>query len=323
VTSAIILPWVLYCLYAEPKLFNAWWFSAIQQFEQLHLYFLNLLLWYAWPALPLTLWAFWRQRKLLFNDARYQLCIIFLVVAFAMIGFLGDSKDIFALPLLIPLTALASSSLETLKRGASSALNWFGLILFGLLGFIAWLGWGSMMSGNPEKLKERMVFLSGLTELNFSIFAFVAASALTLVWLFAALRSQHSNRSVATNWAIGMTFLWTMLMTLWLPMIDSARSYRDVFTSFKQSLPADYACITIEGLGSAQHDLLHYYANVETYIAKPHEKTRCDLYLIQDGRKPKQVKNADDWQLIWSGKRISERKESFRLFQQIKQSTAF
>ncbi len=323
VAIACISPWVVYCFYANPALLTTWWLTATQPLQHHHLYFTNLMLWYAWPSLPLAIWALWRQRQTLLKDARYQLCITFFIVAFAVIGLLGDTKDIYALPLLIPLTALGSSSLETLKRGASSALNWFGLILFGMLGFIAWLGWAAMMSGNPAKLKERMVFLSGLTELHFNIFAFVIASALTLIWLFAALRSQHSNRSVATNWAIGMTFLWTMLMTLWLPMIDSARSYQPVFTSLKQALPKEYNCIASEGLGSAQRDLLHYYANVKTHIARPNDKVHCDVYLIQDGRKPKKIKTTDDWQQIWSGKRVRDRKESFRLFQEVKQSTAF
>jgi len=323
VATACIAPWIMYCLYKEPALFNTWLLASIQHIQQHHLYFANLLLWYAWPALPLAIWALWRQREKLLKDARYQLCITFFIVAFVIIGLTGDTKNIYALPLLIPLTALGSSSLENLKRGASSSLNWFGLILFGLLGFIAWLGWAAMMSGNPAKLKERMIFLSGLTELHFNIFAFVIASALTLIWLFAALRSQHSNRSVATNWAIGMTFLWTMLMTLWLPMIDSARSYRQVFTSLEQALPDEYNCIASEGLGSAQRDLLHYYANVKTHIARPNDKVRCDVYLIQDGRKPKKIKATNDWQQVWSGKRVRERKESFRLFHQVKQSTSF
>jgi 4-amino-4-deoxy-L-arabinose transferase-like glycosyltransferase len=274
------------------------------------------MLWYAWPSLPLAGWALWRYRKELLTQSTYQLSITFFIIALTMIGFLGETKDIYAMPLLIPLTALAGGSIETLKRGAAGALNWFGLILFGFLGFLVWLGWGAMMTGNPAKLKERLIFLSGLKELDFNIFAFAAASAITLIWLFAAFRSKHSNRSAATNWAIGMTFVWTLLMTLWLPMIDSARSYGDVFTSLKTALPKEYACINSENVGSAQRDLLHYYANVKTYPSQAGVPLNCDLFLIQDGRKPKKITLEHDWKLIWSGKRISERKEKFRLFQQ-------
>ena len=220
------------------------------------------------------------------------------------------------MPLLIPLTALASGSIETLKRGAAGAINWFGLILFGFMGFLIWLGWGAMMSGNPAKLKERLIFLSGLTQLNFNMLAFSAASAISIIWLFSALRAQHSNRAAATNWAIGMTFVWTLLMTLWLPMIDSDRSYRDVFTSLKNNLPSEYSCVASESIGDPQRELLHYYVNIKTYASFTEESKNCNLYLIQDDKNPKEIALGANWQQIWSGKRVNERKESFRLFQQ-------
>lgn len=317
IASIVILAWCLLCYRFDAMLFNAWWLQSVKQFGQLtHSYFANLLLWYAWPSLPLAGWALWRYRAELFVQPKFQLPITFFFVSFGLIGTGGNHNQILALPLLIPLTALAGGSIDTLKRGAASALNWFGLILFGFLGFLIWLGWNAMMTGQPEKLKERLIFLSGLQQLNFSIFAFTAASAITLIWLFAAFRSQHSNRSAATNWAIGMTFVWTLLMTLWLPMIDSARSYAAVFTSLKNALPAEYTCISSENLGSSQRDLLHYYANVKTHSSLTQASNHCDLFLIQDERNPKKIMLGSDWQQIWHGKRVSERKEEFRLFHQ-------
>lgn len=316
IASPIIITWVLLCLNTAPSLFHAWWSTSLAELNQsAHLYFLNVLLWYAWPSLPLAVWGLWRYRARLLNQSKFQLCIVFFIAAYITIGFLGESRDIYAMPLLIPLTALASGSVETLKRGAAGALNWFGLILFGFMGFLIWLGWSAMLSGNPAKLKERLTFLSGLTQLSFNVLAFAAASAITLIWLSTVLRT-HSNRAAATNWAIGMTFVWTLLMTLWLPMIDSARSYHDVFTSLKNNLPAEYSCVAHENLGDSQRELLHYYVNIETYASFSEASKNCDLYLIQDDKRPKAITLGDDWQQIWNGKRISERKESFRLFQQ-------
>jgi len=317
IASPVILAWVLLCMHFSSPLLDAWWSSSLARAHQSsHLYLLNISVWYAWPSLPLAVWGLWRYRKQLFNEAKFQLCIVFFIAAYLTIGFFGESRDIYAMPLLIPLTALASGSIETLKRGAASAINWFGLILFGFMGFLIWLGWGAMMSGSPEKLKERLIFLSGLTQLNFNVLAFTAASAMTIIWLFTALRAQHSNRAAATNWAIGMTFVWTLLMTLWLPMIDSARSYRDVFTSLKNNLPAEYSCVASESLGDSQRELLHYYVNIKTYPSFSEESKNCDLYLIQDDKNPKEMMLGEDWHQIWNDKRVSERKESFRLFQQ-------
>ena len=318
VASPFLFIWPALCLYNKPELFNAWWTLSLSQFSHsYHFYFLNTLLWYAWPALPLALWGLWRYRTQLTNKPRFQLIVTFFVMAWFFIGLGAEDREVFALPLLIPLTAMAGGSIETLKRGTAGALNWFGLILFGLISGLIWLGWSAIVTGNPAKIKERLTFLSGLTQLKFSMVAFVIALAISLIWLLAIFRAKHTNRSSATNWAIGMTCVWTLLMALWLPMIDNARSYHDIFTDLKQALPKQYACITSNHLGDAQRDLLHYYANLKTQPFETVQRLDCDLYLIQDARGSKKTTPGADWKLIWKGKRSSERREAFRLFKHV------
>ena len=315
--SPFLLGWPIVCHYFYPEALSQWWALSLKQFQNSeHFYFLRTLLWYSWPALPLAIWGLWRYRSQLISKPKFQLSITFFIVSWLVIGF-GDGNEVSALPLLIPLTALAGGSIESLKRGTAGALTWFGLILFGLMSVLIWLGWFAMLTGSPVKIKARLMFLSGMQQLNFSVVAFTIAAAVTLTWLFAILRSQHTNRSSATNWAIGMTAVWTLLMTLWLPMIDSARSYRAVFSSLKHALPVKFACITSHGVGDAQRDLLHYFANVKTLEIETNGTLNCDMYLIQDERNRVKVEPGSDWKLIWSGKRISERRESFRLFQRI------
>ena len=316
VASPLLLGWPALALHYQPDLFNAWWHNATQQFNQSnHFYLLKTLLWYAWPALPLAIWGSWRYRTNLFSKPKFQLILTFFAVALGLIGFGGEAKEVFALPLLVPLTVMAGGCIETLKRGTAGALSWFGLILFGLMSSLIWLGWLAMLTGNPVKIKERLTFLSGMQQLNFNVIAFVLAAAITLIWLFAIFRSQFSNRSSATNWAIGMTCVWTLLMTLWLPLIDSARSYGDVFSSMAKALPAKYACVKSQSLGTAQRDLLHYYANIKTLPFESEQSLNCDLYLIEDEKGEEKITPGNDWKLIWNGKRVSERRESFRLFQ--------
>ena len=317
IASPFLLIWPLLCHHLAPSLFDAWWARATGQFSQLqHLYFLSTLLWYAWPALPLALWGVWRYRHQLLVKPRFQLIITFFVVAWLLIGFAAEEKEMFALPLLIPLTAMAGGSIETLKRGTASALNWFGLIVFGLITGLIWLGWAAMLTNEPAKIKTRLIFLSGLNHLPFNLLAVLAAFAVNLIWLFAILRSRHTNRSSATNWAIGITCVWTLLMTLWLPMIDNTRSYGQVFNSLQRALPANYACVTSRHLGSAQRDLLYYYADVKTQPFETVQRLDCDFYLIQNNRNH-QIDPGADWKQIWHGKRPAERHESFRLFKHV------
>lgn len=315
----VALPWLaiwpLLCWLTTPEQLIAWWQADLDRFAHLnHYYFLRTLAWYAWPSLPLAIWGLWRFRALLFEQRQYQLLIVFFVAAFALIGFAAGTREVYAMPLLLPLAVFAGGAVDTLRRGAASALNWFGIILFGMMGFLIWLGWFAMMTGWPAKLAERMQFLSGIAEPHFHWLSFIAAFGITLVWLAATANTKRSNRTAVNDWAVGITMVWSLLMTIWLPWIDSARSYAPVMNGIKAALPADYTCIGSHNLGSAQQALLDYYADVQ---AQPHQATRklnCDLYLIQDERDQKKIEPGPDWQLIWQGKRVADRRESYRLY---------
>ena len=310
--------WPLVCWFLAPASLSDWWQASFLQFGgHYRLYFLRIIAWYAWPALPLAVWGLWRYREQLLSKPKFQLILTFFAMTLLVLGFGADGRDIYALPLLLPLTALAGGSVETLKRGAASALNWFGLMLFGLLGFVLWLGWFAMMTGSPARLKARMIFLSGSQVYEFNLFAFVIALIVTLVWVAAIFRSQHTNRSSVTNWAIGMTMTWTILMALWLPWINAAKSYKPVMMSLNNALPANYACINTRGVGEGQRDLLDYYTGIVALPLEIVQRLDCDLYLIQDNRSDTKIEPGQDWKLIWQGKRASERRESFRLFHHI------
>ncbi len=322
IALACALPWLIIwptlCWQLAPDVLSGWWQSSIDQFSiNYQVVVLRIIGWYAWPALPLALWGLWRYRSQLLSKPKFQLILTFLCVSLVVIGFGGNDLQMDALPLLLPLAALAGGSIETLKRGAASALNWFGLMLFGALSFVIWLGWFAMMTGTPAKLQARMQFLSGSNTANFNLLAFVIALAITLVWLFAILRSQHTNRSAVTNWAIGMTMCWTLLMSLWLPWINTAKSYKQVMTSLASVLPKGHACINSKQVGAGQRDLLHYYTGIVAIPLETTQSLSCDLYLIQDNRNGERIEPGQDWKLIWQGKRASERRESFRLFQHI------
>lgn len=313
-----LIIWPLICWFFAPTSLINWWQASLMQFGgHYHLYFLRIIAWYAWPALPLALWGLWRYRDQLLSKPKFQLILTFFGVTLLVLGFGADDKEVYALPLLLPLTALAGGSVETLKRGAASALNWFGLMLFGLLGFMIWLGWFAMMTGTPARLKARMIFLSGSQVNEFNLFAFAIALIVTLVWVAAIFRSQHTNRSSVTNWAIGMTMTWTLLMALWLPWINAAKSYKQVMMGLDNALPESYACINTRNLGEGQRDLLDYYTGIVALPLETVQRLDCDLYLIQDNRGDAKVEPGQDWKLIWQGKRASERRESFRLFQHI------
>jgi 4-amino-4-deoxy-L-arabinose transferase-like glycosyltransferase len=315
VASPWLFIWPALCWYTSPSMFNDWWQISIDGFGHLNQYsFLKTLAWYAWPGLPLAIWGLWRFRNSVLHKPKFQLLISFFVGGLLIIGFGPSTREIYALPMLLPITVLAAGSVETLKRGAASALNWFGLILFAIIGILIWLGWFAMMTGWPATLSRRMKILSATPEPHLSILALAAGLVATIIWLLVVINAKRSNRAAITDWAVGITMAWTLLMTLWLPWIDHAKTYEHVVAEIKQALPNHYDCIISHDVSEPQLALLHYYANIKTEINQNNSQLNCDFYLIQDDRDRNKYQPGEEWMQVWQGKRPTDRRESFRLY---------
>jgi hypothetical protein len=72
--------------------------------------------------------------------------------------------------------------------------------------------------------------------------------------------------------------------------------------------------VTSRNLGDPQRGLLDYYADIRTLPFESRQHLDCDLLLIQDERNQKQDEPGTSWALIWQGKRVADRRESFRLY---------
>jgi 4-amino-4-deoxy-L-arabinose transferase-like glycosyltransferase len=158
-----------------------------------------------------------------------------------------------------------------------------------------------------------MHFLSGLKSMDINIVSLTAAILASVVWI-ATINTKRSNRAAITDWAVGVTMVWSLLMTLWLPLIDNAKSYYPVAKALKHNLPKNHGCIN-SIMGSDQADLMHYYINLKTKHIDGPNQFSCDLLLIQADKKHEKISLSNDWKLIWQGKRPADRNERFRLYQ--------
>jgi 4-amino-4-deoxy-L-arabinose transferase-like glycosyltransferase len=319
---AIAIPLLAVWPYAlwqrSPELLQTWLTSDRHLLDNADiLYFSNTLSWYAWPALPLAAWSLWHYRSRLTHRPQFQLSLTFFAVALIMLGKGSESRDVMALPLLLPLAVMGGAAVDELRRGAATALNWFSIMLFGTLAFLLWLGWFAMMSGTPAKLAARMHKLSEAYVPSFEWMAFAAAIALSLIWGLTVFRAKRSNRGAVTDWAVGITMVWGLVMTLWLPWLDASKSYQSMFASMQAAMPKQHTCIASRNLGGAQRALLDYYMNIQPRRFETTQSLECDLYLVQDERKSKISDPGPQWNLIWEGKRPSDRRERYRLYQYV------
>ena len=324
VASLFALPWIAVWLITlwqrAPDLLHVWLLNGPHALDNHSLnFFLKTLIWAAWPALPLVAWTLWQARSQLWLRPQFQLTLTFFVVTLLLLGFGADSRDAQALPLLLPLAILAGSAIDSLRRSLASALDWFGIMLFGAMGCLVWLGWFAMMMDFPHKLGLRMHKLSPAYLPQFGALAVAMACLLTLIWALVVFKTRRSNRAFITDWAVGVTMVWGLLMTLWLPWLDAAKSYQPMMAELQQSLPEHFACISSRNLGDSQRGLLDYYAGIRTRPFESNRRIDCDLLLLQDDRGRTPVDPGPSWRLLWQGKRAADRRESFRLFQRMDQ----
>ncbi|MGH8743025.1 MAG: ArnT family glycosyltransferase [Burkholderiales bacterium] len=317
-----LIIWPLALYQRSPELFDRWlWFQDLGRLigfapaneEASAWYFLKNLPWFAWPALPLALWTLWHGRRKILTHAEIQLPLVLLVALYAVLSLDTDTHDLDALPLLLPIALLATPALRTVTRGAANALDWFGIMTFGLLALGLWLGWLALMTGSPAGLATALnEYLPGYN-LPFNLFNFLIAVAFTLGWFALISRIGRSNRRSVINWAGGITMVWMLAMTLWLPWLDVSKNYRWMMASLQQSLPANFDCISSRGLGETQRSMLEYYTGNLTQRMELSGNADCDLLLIQS-RPQETASVSPDWEKIWEGSRPGDHNEIYRLY---------
>jgi 4-amino-4-deoxy-L-arabinose transferase-like glycosyltransferase len=276
----------------------------------------NILPWFAWPALPLAAWAVWQARKKVWHTIEFQLPLTSFIVMLVTLSLVPNIKDIFALPMLLPLTLLATAALTTLRRGAANALDWFGIMTFGLIAILMWWGWAGLLLDNNAKITQLLKEYQPGFEPTVNSPSFWIALVATVLWLVLVWRVGRSMRRAIINWAAGVTLIWLLAMSLWLPWLDSGKSYRSMVVSLKHALPAKYNCMASRGVGDTQLAMLQYFGNLNTH---QHDRDHCDLLLLPSEHDAFSVlgKNKHVWKKIWEGGRSSDKYERFRLYQYI------
>jgi 4-amino-4-deoxy-L-arabinose transferase-like glycosyltransferase len=327
IATLFALPWLtiwpLLLYQHSPQLFADWawthnignWFGYAKSGPNAEsFYYLKNLPWLAWPALPLAIWVVWKSRKRLAQRDDLQLPLVVFGVMLVVLSLVPNIQEVFALPMLLPIALLATASLSMLKRGAANALDSFGLMTFALLAILMWSGWTGLLLDNQAKITHWLKDFQPGFEPELHTTSFTIAIIATVLWLVVVWRVGRSMRRAVVNWAAGMTLIWVLAMTLWLPWLDSGKSYRGMVTSLQLSLPKKYQCIAGEHVGESQRAMLHYFGNI---ISQRDTKHQCDLRLIQGDKLSKPLLDETRWEKIWEGSRKGDKNEHYRLYQRV------
>ena len=319
------LPWLSIwpaLLYQRsPELFMEWaWQQNIGQWlsyakggnYSAAFFYLEILPWFAWPALPLAAWGVWDARKKILQQRESQLLLVSLLVMLVTLSFVPNIQEVFALPMLLPIVLLATMALPAVRRGAANALDRFGIITFGFIAILLWWGWaGLMIEGNNSRISRwlreyQSEFVPAFDAVSFSI-----ALTVTVLWVLLVWRVGRSIRRSVINWAAGVTLLWILSMTLWLPWLDFNKSYRTMVTSLAAALPEEHGCIASRYLGDGQKAMLHYFGNI---LTRPGAELKCDLLLTQ-GNLSRSDQQQGAWKIMWTGGRRGQKGDRYYLYQ--------
>lgn len=309
----------------SPAWFNVWWHGEnegrVARFVTTYAknefaYFFRALPWFAWPVLPIALWTVWGYRRKLLREARFQVPLLFFLVMLVFVGLNAATRDIYALPMLLPLTLLAVPGAENLRRGAANALGWFGIMFFGAAALFMWFAWSATLTGVPERFSRHILKLQPGFTPGFEWFAFVVAVLLTLLWLLPLRQSFRSGRRAVFHWAAGITLVWGLAATLWLPWIDAGKRYTTVIAKLQRQLPKETRCIASRNLGEAQRGLLYYHAGIVTQRLEVHPDaaSECDWLLTQVNPRRNHARAERGWVKVWQGGRPGDKSEAFVLY---------
>ena len=270
---------------------------------------LELLSWFVWPILPVAIWSIWIKRRSL-TDPPILLPLVGSTFAFAEFFLLSDPKPLSSLHLIVPLVLLAVPGAERLRRGASNALDWFGVMTFTFVAGLIWLGGVAIATGEPARVAKNFYKAEPGFVGHLSIGAFIAAGLLTVAWLWVLFGMPRSPLRSLIRWAAGVTLMWGLIATLWLPWIDFGKTYRPVAQSLEKALTQKNECVASKDVGLAQMASLRYFIGLATLPLD--EKRQCPLLLIQgaSGKEPE----LKGMKKIWEGNRGGDKSERLRLY---------
>lgn len=327
VAAPLIIAWPLAMYLRDPALLAQWQDGqSIARFFGLAagsppvepFYYVKNLPWFAWPALPLALWTLYLRSRG-YNGGLKQpgiaLPVVMSIVLLAVLSAAAEPRATLALPLLLPLSLLGAAEVDTLKRGYSGALDWFGILTFGLLAVLVWALWlESLWHGLPEPIARMFRDTQPGFQPPWQPLAVLISTFLSLLWIVLVRPARRSNRRAVLNWATGMTLVWGLYMTIWLPYLDSRRSYRPVAESLAQRIPAGTPCVASRNLGEPQRALFDYFGGIVAVRDDLAAAARCPLLLLQVGRDDPDTPPDSAWERIGEAHRRGDDTERFLLF---------
>lgn len=221
-----------------------WWIAKMIDaqaggFAHLRRWFLDAL-WKWWPLWPIALFGLWRNRQIRFLEAPQWAAPLIITCCMLAAGLLGPREwQLAQLAPIASLALLAAFGLLTMPRPLVNLVDWFAVVLFTGLAIFIWLYWTALNFGFPQNLANRVALVAPGIEGNANIYEISIGISATIAWL--VLVSWRIGRGNPRLWrpvilsAGGLTLVWTLLITLWIPAIDRIQGQATLARSMERA----------------------------------------------------------------------------------------
>ncbi len=275
--------------------------------------------WFFWPAWPFAAWAVWAWRRQ--SNLLHIVVPTTFVTAATILVLLNPAPDQGnMLMLLPPLAIMAAFGLLTMKRGAINAIDWFSVMVLTLCAAVIWIFYYAQLTGWPAKPAHNVLkLIPGFTP-EVSWLSLLVGLCATAGWFM--LVHWRLSRRPAVLWRAvvlssgGLILIWILLMTLFLPNVNYSKSYATVARQAAAALPPGIDCVQSNAT-PAQRASFAYFGKLPFNGV---ENRACQIMLLQDSIKVRaqQQQPGPEWQLLWEGRRASDRSERFRIFKRVR-----
>jgi 4-amino-4-deoxy-L-arabinose transferase-like glycosyltransferase len=223
-----------------------------------------------------------------------------------------------------PLAVLAAFALPTLQRSTAAAIDWFSVCFFTVFAIAIWVVYFAMQTNVPAQIARNIARLAPGYVPRFSIVALASAVLATLAWLWLVKwrtgRNRHPLWKSLVLPASGVALCWLLAMTLLLPPLDQARSYRSLVQRVSKLVPAG-ACIAAPDVSRGQVVALEFLGRYRVDAITPASTARCE-YLVQVQPRDAPSSPGAGWKLLARERRNTSEDEITAVYRRVAPSSA-
>jgi 4-amino-4-deoxy-L-arabinose transferase-like glycosyltransferase len=330
IASLFALPWVLVWTVAlylhSPTLFYEWfWMNNVGRFFGFAVstlgaahepgFLLETIPWFTFPALPLMLLAWWRNRTEWRDSPGVQAGSMFVLLYTLMLVMSSSARANYLLPVLPALAMLAAPAATMLPRSINRIGTAATLSVFVAVALFVWIVWAIAVSqGNPPDWPLLTKHLPRDQPFVWATYPFVLATLLTSLLVAIVVVHRRTPSRLLTSWCAGILLFGVAASQLWMPWIDAAKSYREPFTQMRAHLPYDQYCLSRHAVGESERGLLHYFLGAIPTRYQANAEAMCPFVLVQGFQHDASALHAfHNPRVLWRGARRGDQREQFWL----------